>query len=328
MMANEQIYHLRINPVFRDLIPPLSEEEHQMLESNLRLEGCREPICVWNDTILDGHNRYEICTRLSIPFQIRQIKLYSEAEAIAWICANQLGRRNISEETRRFLIGKRYEAEKQIAWERNPEGINQYSGVQETVQPSDRSHQELSETVRVNKTSAKLGKEYNLSRPTVIKYGQYARAVEVISNVDPVMADEILAGNVKISQTSVIDLAKLSKNRIKRICAQMRETLDEKKERESIRNHLREQTEKAVADEGVPTIEIKNMPVPDADADIVSLSLTIPNWTRMMYRAKNSTAIENTSVTGRAKLLTSLLTLRRTCDLLMDWLKENMSNGV
>ena len=66
----------------------------------------------------------------------------------------------------------------------------------------------------------------------------------------------------------------------------------------------------------------------DADADIVSLSLTIPNWTRMMYRAKNSTAIENTSVTGRAKLLTSLLTLRRTCDLLMDWLKENMSNGV
>ena len=327
-MANEQIYHLRINPVFRDLIPPLSKEEYQTLEDNLRNEGCREPICVWNYTILDGHNRYEICTRLSIPFQIRQINLYSESEAIAWICANQIGRRNISEETRRYLIGRRYEAEKQIAWERNPAGINQYSKVQETVQPSGLSNQELSETVRANKTSAKLGKEYNLSRPTVIKYGQYARAIEVIEEVDPGIAENILNGNIKISQTSVIDLAKLKKGRIKRICAQMRETLEDKQKQENIRKQVREQTENAVSEDSVPTIEIKNMPTPDADADIVSLSLTVPNWTRMMLRAKNATTVEETSLTARAKLFTSLVTLRRTCDLLMNWLKEYMSNGV
>lgn len=328
MMANDQIYHLRINPVFKDLIPPLSEEEYQTLEANLRNEGCREPICVWNYTILDGHNRYEICTRLSIPFQIKQINLFSEAEAIAWICANQLGRRNISEETRRYLIGKRYEAEKSISWDRNPDGANQHSAKNEPEKSPDPVASDLSEAVRANKTSAKLGHEYNLSRPTVIKYGQYARAIEKISEVDPIIADQILSGTLKLSQNSVIDLAKLKNSRIKRILEQMAETMEERNQQSKARRQVREETAKSETQEKEPVIEIKNMPAPDANADIVSLSLTIPNWTKMMVRAKKSTTIENTSITARAKLFTSLAALRRTTDLLMDWLKENMSNGV
>ena len=326
-MENKQIYHLRINQVFKDLIPPLSEEEYQTLEANLRNEGCREPICVWNYTILDGHNRYEICTRLSIPFAIRNINLYSEAEAIAWICANQLGRRNISEETRRYLIGKRYEAEKSISWDRNPVGVNQHSPGQNTSSPDESSGNDLSETVRANKTSAKLGLEYNLSRPTVIKYGQYARAIEKIAEVDPKISDDILSGALKLSQSSVIDLAKLKKGRIKRILDQMVETMEENAQRSKARRQVREETEKSETDDMEPVIEIKNMPAPDADADIVSLSLTVPNWSRLMMRAKNATIIEKTSLTARAKLFTSLVNLRRTCDVLMDWLKENMSNG-
>lgn len=321
-MANEQSYHLRINPVFRDLIPPLSPEEYQTLEDNIRNEGCREPICVWNYTILDGHNRYEICTRLSIPFQIKRIHLYSEAEAIAWICANQLGRRNISEETRRYLIGRRYEAEKSVSWERNPSGVNQFSQEQRKESSEKNSEPELSETVRANKTSAKLGQEYNLSRPTVIKYGQYARAIAVIGEVDPEIADDILAGNIKISQTSVIDLAKLKKGRIKRICAQMRETMKEKSQQSTVRRHVRDETEKADTEDNTPIIEIKNMPAPDLDADLISLSLTIPNWVRMMVRMRNSTDLEGTSITARGRLLTSIVSLRRTCDQLMEWIKE------
>ena len=32
--------------------------------------------------------------------------------AIAWICKNQLGRRNLTPEQKKFLIGKQYDAEK------------------------------------------------------------------------------------------------------------------------------------------------------------------------------------------------------------------------
>lgn len=323
-MENKQIYNLRINPIFRDLIPPLSKEEYETLESNLKNEGCREPICVWNYTILDGHNRYEICKRNAIPFQIRKINLYSEAEAIAWICANQLGRRNISEETRRYLIGKRYEAEKSIFWKRNPSGTNQYSVTSDRTTPAvEIPDESLSETVRANITSAKLGEEYNLSRPTVIKYGQYARAIERITEICPEAASEILAGNIKISQTAAIDLAKLKSGRIKRICLQMLEDYRERSAQTDIRKKVSEETAKKETETSAPVIEIKQMHEPDKDSDIISLSLTIPNWVRMISRVRTTTVISETSLTARTKLFTSISSLRRACDQLLDWIKES-----
>lgn len=92
-MAEQRIYKLKVDSDFKQLIPPLSKDELQQLEKNILRDGCREPLCVWNNTILDGHNRYAICTHKQIPFTIRHIFLKNREEAIAWICANQLGRR-------------------------------------------------------------------------------------------------------------------------------------------------------------------------------------------------------------------------------------------
>ena len=97
-MADYDIYTLKIDDEFRQLIPPLSPDELKQLEENIVKDGCREPLCVWNKIILDGHNRYEICTRHQISFKISYVFLRSREEAVAWICANQLGRRNITED--------------------------------------------------------------------------------------------------------------------------------------------------------------------------------------------------------------------------------------
>ena len=61
---------LTIDREFRDLIRPLMKDEYRYLESNLVADGCRDPIIVWKGVIVDGHNRYEICTRLGIPFEV------------------------------------------------------------------------------------------------------------------------------------------------------------------------------------------------------------------------------------------------------------------
>ena len=74
-----------IDKEFKNLIPPLRNEEYTNLEESLLSEGCREPITLWNDTIVDGHNRYEICTRLNIPFRIVHKGFSSRAEAVSWI---------------------------------------------------------------------------------------------------------------------------------------------------------------------------------------------------------------------------------------------------
>lgn len=75
---------------------PLSDDERTGLEASIKAEGCREAIIVWDGTIVDGHNRYEICTRLGIEFQAHE-KFFPNADAvIEWIIKNQFGRRNLS----------------------------------------------------------------------------------------------------------------------------------------------------------------------------------------------------------------------------------------
>ena len=56
---NQQTLH--IDPEFKAQIPPLTEDERKQLEENILADGeILSPLLVWNDTIVDGHNRYEI----------------------------------------------------------------------------------------------------------------------------------------------------------------------------------------------------------------------------------------------------------------------------
>ena len=91
----------RIDPEFKALIPPLSVEEYKQLEENI-ISGkkCRDAIVVWNGTIVDGHNRFEICVRHSVSFEIKEMEFDSRDEAMLWILDNQLGRRNLSDAMR------------------------------------------------------------------------------------------------------------------------------------------------------------------------------------------------------------------------------------
>ena len=72
------------------------------------------PLIVWNDTIVDGHNRYRIAqAHPGIEFRTHEKHFNSKYEALSWICKNQLGRRNLTPQQKKYLIGERYDAEKQ-----------------------------------------------------------------------------------------------------------------------------------------------------------------------------------------------------------------------
>ena len=87
---------LRIDPEFKAQIPPLTQEERKQLEENILAEGeLLAPILVWNSTIVDGHNRYEILqSHPEIPCSVRNLELETRDEVLVWICKHQLGRRN------------------------------------------------------------------------------------------------------------------------------------------------------------------------------------------------------------------------------------------
>ena len=107
--------HLAIDPEFASKIPPLREEELKQLEENILAGGVViNPLIIWDGVIVDGHNRYRILQKHpEIQFTTYEKAFSDRYEAIAWICKNQLGRRNLTPEQRKYLIGKQYEAEKQ-----------------------------------------------------------------------------------------------------------------------------------------------------------------------------------------------------------------------
>jgi hypothetical protein len=95
------VYDIKIDAEFALLIPPLSAEEREQLEENIvEYGGARDPLVVWAKagvlTLLDGHNRYEICSRLDLPFDINEMRLEDRSQAVEWVIRNQFGRRNLA----------------------------------------------------------------------------------------------------------------------------------------------------------------------------------------------------------------------------------------
>jgi|GEM_PF-825891 len=94
--TGKELRALTIEPEFRDLIPPLTNEERSMLEDSIVKSGCDSPLIVWNGVIVDGHNRYAICQEHGIPFAVLEKEFESRDDALLWIITNQLGRRNLT----------------------------------------------------------------------------------------------------------------------------------------------------------------------------------------------------------------------------------------
>ena len=85
-----------IDPEFRDVIPPLSEEEAAGLEDNILAHGCRVPLDVWRGILLDGHHRLAICEKHGIEYRVAEIDLLDRHAAMVWIAKNQRDRRNVT----------------------------------------------------------------------------------------------------------------------------------------------------------------------------------------------------------------------------------------
>ena len=98
-----------IDSEFKNLIPPLSAEERANLEESILNEGCRDALVLWNDTLIDGHNRYEICTAHNLPYNTIQRDFKNRDEVILWIIKNQKARRNLTAFSRGMLESKAIE---------------------------------------------------------------------------------------------------------------------------------------------------------------------------------------------------------------------------
>lgn len=127
----------RIDQELQDVMPELSDDEYRELEASLLKDGFKgSPIIVWGDVIIDGHNRYEICKKHDIPYEIKALDFDNKEEVIQWMVRAQLGRRNLSP-LQRIKLVETYRPiyEKQAALNKSANGGNKMSELEKSTTP-------------------------------------------------------------------------------------------------------------------------------------------------------------------------------------------------
>ena len=99
-----------IDPEFKSMIRPLTEDEFRQLECSVLDDGLIDPLVIWAEEriLLDGHHRYRVCQKYGLEVKITALHFDSRADARQWMINHQLGRRNVTPEQAAYLRGKDY----------------------------------------------------------------------------------------------------------------------------------------------------------------------------------------------------------------------------
>ena len=301
---------LNCDKEFCRLKPALDHETRSSLAENIRLYGCREPLIVWGQTLIDGYKRYEICKAFGFRFNIRQITLRSREDAMILICKDLL-RKNMNEERKKYLIGKLYDAQRQS---------NAQSGFFPPPKPGS-TRPAISAPI-----ASDMCHEYQIGTTTLGKYKRYARMLDRICIIHSGFGQKLLDGKIQASHERVIEIGELSDSQILTLAkeAEISGTIRitsrdvaRLQRQAGNRSFLRPVTETPSRESFISPVtvaqpqSIKEMPKHDPDSAVNSLSLTVPSWRYSINRVRENRDYPfMVSDDAKAKLRSELLELK------------------
>ena len=189
---------LKVDPKFRDKIPALSAEEFERLEENILADGeVREPLVVWNDTIIDGHHRWQIIQKHpEIPYRVKDMSFADEWAAVDWMYSNQLGRRNLTDAQRTWTFGELYKVRKR---RRGGDHGNQHTKVAKAQ----------NEPLPKRDTAEEIANEHGVGRETIKRAELFVNGLTAADKVSPGFKDAVLSGEVKAPKATIAELRKM-----------------------------------------------------------------------------------------------------------------------
>ena len=184
--------NISIDEEFKDLLRPLNSEEYDSLEESIRTLGMAyDPIILWDNTIIDGHHRYGICTHGGYDYTTLDLEFDSREEAKQWIVDKQAGRRNLMPMEIKYLRGQR------IAGRAKPQGKSEEG----TSLPELAIEEGVS--VRTLQRDVSLAKD--------------------IDQLEPEVKASVLKGDVKATTKEIKELAKMDKRDQKKAAKSIQE---------------------------------------------------------------------------------------------------------
>jgi N6-adenosine-specific RNA methylase IME4 len=178
-----------IDQEFKSLNRKLNESEYKKLEASIIQEGVRDPLVLWNEILIDGHNRLDIATKHNISYStINNNDLADREEVKTWIINNQLGRRNLTPNEVSYYRGKLYESLKR-------------QGERSDITSGQNVHKS---------TSEEMAEKYGVSEKTIRRDAEFSKAVDRVeaeAGID--IKDAILSGKANIPKKNVEDVIKI-----------------------------------------------------------------------------------------------------------------------
>ena len=297
-----------VDPIVSPLIQRKKEKEYNELERNIIENGAFSKITTWNQTVIDGLENYEICKRNMIPCRTYKIGFETWPQVYSWICEKQLQRTDLDPMRVKFLIGFFSVSEKSIE-----KGMNDLK-----VPP-----------YKITSTTSIIAKSYNLSVACVTNYEYLAYRIFSINRYNPMLAEYILNGHLKISLSNIADLAKKNPDDF----IHLQEMIEDKNSESEVRYidlcpslGWKPVPARTMNREEKEIPGIRKMPAYDPDAEIRSLSFTVPMWTNAIKRLCGSDS-NHASLNAKNMLFESLDDLIKHSQELQDQLTRGYMNG-
>jgi hypothetical protein len=197
-------------PELENLIPALTNDEYAQLSANIRAEGCRDPLVLWQQAgeivLVDGHNRFRICDEhreeliTKFGYDYKYIfRDFADVEAAKdWMINNQLGKRNLTEEWKSYLRGIQYRAEKQQQGrpKKDAEGKTSGDGL---------------------KTAERLAELHRVSDKTIRRDEKFVEVLEKITGSNDQLRKDILNRTVRLPKMELLSLENEDERILRRV---------------------------------------------------------------------------------------------------------------
>jgi hypothetical protein len=282
---------------------PLSPALYRDLEKRIRKGYSVDPIPVWRNYILTGYERYELSERLHRNYRITDMYFTRKHEAHAWICRQQLKRKDLHRQAFCWLIFRLYTALLELQKQQSAKVQFEYK----RLSPSFRS--QSGETPAVENTALlkTIGEEFGYHLSTVRSYVRYGRQLDQLEAMFPGVRLRILKGEIEVPITYSDALLQMPKSRLEQMIS------DPKCRRLVPPENVRKKILTARSSRPRKTVHvntgIKKTPAYDPDAELNQLTYTIGTWSRTINRTRESADFRGATENGRENLSRALRAL-------------------
>ena len=181
--------NITVNEELLAYIDPLTPDEHDALERSLLAEGCRDALVLWGEVLVDGHNRYGICSKHGIAFNTVQNSAFKSLDDVhLWMIDQHLGRRSVSDYQRGVLALRK----KDILAARVP------------PQPAEASTEPAPSTAQAPASPEPLISRESIAKAARISSNTISQIEKIQKSATPELVAAVKAGTISINTAATV----------------------------------------------------------------------------------------------------------------------------